>query len=134
MFYGRGDGRRSGQGRGIGSNRNSNSGFGPGGSCICPNCGREVAHQRGVPCYELKCPACGSPMTRKGLNNIGSTGTDDINNIPVIDGEECIGCEKCLEVCPFNAIRMNAGTAEIIADKCRNCHRCMSVCPVEAIK
>ena len=39
-------------------------GLGPGGECVCPNCGTKVPHQRGVPCYTLKCPKCGSPMTR----------------------------------------------------------------------
>jgi hypothetical protein len=24
-----------------------------------------MPHQRGVPCTQLKCPACGAPMTRE---------------------------------------------------------------------
>ena len=55
---GQGSGRGAGQGRGFG-------GRGPGGSCICPSCGEKVAHQRGVPCKDLKCPKCGSPMVRE---------------------------------------------------------------------
>ena len=39
-------------------------GLGPGGECVCPNCGNKVPHQRGVPCYEHSCPKCGQPMTR----------------------------------------------------------------------
>ncbi|MFO7792078.1 MAG: hypothetical protein R6W73_03740 [Candidatus Saliniplasma sp.] len=39
-------------------------GLGPGGNCVCPNCGHEEEHQRGVPCYEKTCPECGSKMTR----------------------------------------------------------------------
>jgi hypothetical protein len=40
---------------------------GPGGFCVCtnPDCQEKVPHQTGVPCYQLKCPKCGSPMTRK---------------------------------------------------------------------
>jgi len=41
------------------------SGAGPGGSCVCPECGREVGHERGRPCAEQKCPACGCMMMRK---------------------------------------------------------------------
>ena len=39
-------------------------GLGPGGVCVCPNCGTRVAHQRGVACYSVQCPSCGSPMVR----------------------------------------------------------------------
>jgi len=40
---------------------------GPAGKCVCtnPDCGTEIAHQAGQPCYQLKCPKCGSPMIRK---------------------------------------------------------------------
>ncbi len=40
---------------------------GPGGTCRCtnPNCGYEMPHDRGMPCNEITCPKCGSPMTRK---------------------------------------------------------------------
>ena len=38
--------------------------LGPGGECVCPKCGYKAPHQRGVPCYQQKCPKCGSMMTR----------------------------------------------------------------------
>ena len=60
---GGGRGRGSGRGRGMGG------GFaqGPGGDCICPNCGYREKHKLGTPCYSLKCPKCGTPMTRAGV-------------------------------------------------------------------
>jgi hypothetical protein len=38
---------------------------GPGGNCICPNCGERLAHQIATPCFERKCPKCGASMTRE---------------------------------------------------------------------
>jgi len=56
---GRGRGGTGGRGRMNGPNA-----AGPGGSCVCPNCGKKVTHQVGVPCYQLICPKCGSKMAR----------------------------------------------------------------------
>ena len=70
----RGDGtgpRGAGPGTGKGmrprdGGRGRRGGFaaGPGGDCICPNCGERVSHQLGTPCFEQKCPKCGAAMTR----------------------------------------------------------------------
>jgi len=40
------------------------AGAGPGGVCLCPGCGREAAHEAGVPCNTVTCPWCGTRMTR----------------------------------------------------------------------
>jgi predicted Fe-Mo cluster-binding NifX family protein len=52
---------RGGQGRGQGG------GFaaGPGGACVCPQCGHEEPHDVGTPCMEKRCPKCGAIMTRR---------------------------------------------------------------------
>jgi len=39
--------------------------MGPGGDCVCPKCGKAVTHTRGTPCFEIMCPDCKTPMTRK---------------------------------------------------------------------
>ena len=38
---------------------------GPGGSCICPNCGHKVPHVAGQPCNQKTCPKCGATMARQ---------------------------------------------------------------------
>ena len=40
---------------------------GPGGCCVCPKCGKEVKHERGVPCKGAKCPECDVAMMRKEI-------------------------------------------------------------------
>jgi hypothetical protein len=61
-----GQGPIAGRGRGQGRGRGLRGGFslGPGGNCRCTNCGYTEPHQLGVPCYDKKCPKCGSPMLR----------------------------------------------------------------------
>jgi len=51
-------------GRGRRGQQAGGFGLGPGGECLCLNCGAKISHQRGVPCYEQKCPKCGQAMTR----------------------------------------------------------------------
>lgn len=69
MFNGqgiRGQGSRRERGTGRGGGRGLGGGFarGPGGECMCPNCGHREEHQLGVSCLTQKCPKCGSLMTR----------------------------------------------------------------------
>jgi len=64
-----GRGRMGGSGAGgRGRRRGRMGGFaaGPGGFCVCPNCGYKTAHIAGSPCYQQTCPRCGSRMTRGG--------------------------------------------------------------------
>ncbi len=61
-----GSGRGCGQGRGRGSGQGGGFGHrGPGGNCVCPDCGEKVPHKRGVPCVDMKCPKCGASMIRE---------------------------------------------------------------------
>ena len=45
--------------------------MGEGGYCICPKCGERIAHQRGSPCQEERCPECGAKMLREGSYHNG---------------------------------------------------------------
>jgi hypothetical protein len=49
---------------GPGRGRRGGRALGPGGECLCPKCGTKTPHELGTPCFEQKCPQCGSAMTR----------------------------------------------------------------------
>lgn len=64
-----GRGRREfggrGLGRGGGRGRMGGDALGIGGTCYCPRCNYETSHTRELPCYQMKCPECGTSMARK---------------------------------------------------------------------
>lgn len=45
----------------------------------------------------------------------------------------CIGCGKCVKVCPFEAITLEENLAYIDAGKCKLCRKCAPECPTNAI-
>jgi len=45
----------------------------------------------------------------------------------------CIGCSKCFQVCPHDAITMKNNLAYIDSEKCKLCRKCVEVCPTNAI-
>ena len=49
--------------------------------------------------------------------------------------DDCIGCTRCAQHCPADAIAMKPYEKhEIDPDKCVRCGTCSSVCPVEAVR
>jgi len=62
-----------GEGIGVGGPRQGDGGTDV---CVCPDCGAEIAHARGVPCVESKCPKCGSSMVGKPVS-MSMTGLDE---------------------------------------------------------
>ena len=49
--------------------------------------------------------------------------------------EKCIGCGKCLEVCPHGVFDLDGTEARIVhKDSCMECGACALNCPAEAIK
>ena len=51
-----------------------------------------------------------------------------------INKDLCSGCESCIELCPFNAIRKNEmKEIEIISAICKGCGVCGASCPKNAI-
>ena len=52
----------------------------------------------------------------------------------VVDKEKCVGCGRCVDVCPVEAIKVEEGMAIIEGEKCVGCGACTSECPCEAIR
>ena len=51
-----------------------------------------------------------------------------------LDGDLCIGCGMCIDVCPHAVFRLPGEKAEIAdRDACMECGACAKNCPVAAI-
>jgi coenzyme F420-reducing hydrogenase delta subunit len=49
--------------------------------------------------------------------------------------EECVGCDKCCFICPYDAIELEElATPRILLEKCNGCGACALVCPHMAIQ
>jgi electron transport complex protein RnfB len=63
-----------------------------------------------------------------------NNGIEKPREIAVIDEEICIGCTKCIQACPVDAI---VGAAKvmhtIIVAECSGCELCIAPCPVDCI-
>jgi heterodisulfide reductase subunit A len=51
----------------------------------------------------------------------------------VVDGDLCIGCGLCEEICPYGAPKIVEGKSEIREILCRGCGSCAAECPKRAI-
>ncbi|VVC76201.1 Electron transport complex subunit RsxB [Aquicella siphonis] len=54
--------------------------------------------------------------------------------LAVIRENECIGCTKCIQACPVDAILGSAKQMHtVIASECTGCELCIAPCPVDCI-
>ncbi len=47
----------------------------------------------------------------------------------------CTLCQKCIDVCPTNALRWHpeTGAVELLVERCDNCGECVEICPTKVI-
>ena len=58
----------------------------------------------------------------------------DVPMVALIREDECIGCTKCIQACPIDAIMGAAKQMHtVIADECTGCDLCVEPCPVDCI-
>lgn len=51
------------------------------------------------------------------------------------DTSKCVGCDKCIFICPYDAIEAEQfATPKILLEKCMGCGACALVCPHSAIQ
>jgi electron transport complex protein RnfB len=89
-----------------------------------------------------KCPP-GGTVTIRALANLLNTevlpldpvhGQEGPRKIAVIREAECIGCTKCIQACPVDAIFGSAKQMHtVIASECTGCDLCVEPCPVDCI-
>lgn len=59
----------------------------------------------------------------------------DVKKVAFIREDECIGCTKCIQACPMDAILGAAKQMHtVIADECTGCDLCVEPCPVDCIE
>lgn len=61
-------------------------------------------------------------------------GVETPRTVAVIDEAVCIGCTKCIQVCPVDAI-LGAPQVmhSVLTDECTGCGLCLVPCPVDCI-
>ncbi|MEN3754280.1 electron transport complex subunit RsxB [Mangrovibacter sp. SLW1] len=64
----------------------------------------------------------------------GSDAAEPERMLAVIDEDNCIGCTKCIQACPVDAI-VGATRAmhTVISDQCTGCNLCVAPCPTQCI-
>lgn len=59
---------------------------------------------------------------------------EDVKKVAYIREDECIGCTKCIQACPVDAILGAARHMHtVIASECTGCDLCVEPCPVDCI-
>ncbi|WP_333606899.1 electron transport complex subunit RsxB [Arsukibacterium sp.] len=88
-----------------------------------------------------KCPPGGDATIRKLADLMGVEAKPlneaqqvAIKRVAYIREDECIGCTKCIQACPVDAI---VGASKlmhtVIIDECTGCDLCVEPCPVDCI-
>lgn len=63
-----------------------------------------------------------------------SRGTHTPPIVAVVVEEDCIGCTKCIQACPVDAIIGGAKHMHVVIDPlCTGCELCVPACPVDCI-
>ncbi len=58
----------------------------------------------------------------------------EVKKVAFIREDECIGCTKCIQACPMDAILGAAKQMHtVIANECTGCDLCVEPCPVDCI-
>lgn len=111
------------------------------GQCSYPGCrpyAEAIANGEAI----NKCPPGGENTIKElaALLNVEALpldaehGEESVKTIAYIREEECIGCTKCIQACPVDAILGAAKQMHtVIISECTGCDLCVEPCPVDCI-
>lgn len=88
-----------------------------------------------------KCPPGGESTIRNLADLMGveakplnAAQEPSIKRVAYIREDECIGCTKCIQACPVDAILGASKLMHtVIVDECTGCDLCVEPCPVDCI-
>ena len=112
------------------------------GRCDTPGCrpyAEEIAngspHNRCVPGGQVTLDRISDILNKESLLLDHDYGPDLKPQVAHIVEEDCIGCTKCIDACPVDAITGAANLMHnVINDLCTGCELCIEPCPVDCIE
>jgi electron transport complex protein RnfB len=112
------------------------------GRCDTPGCrpyAEEIAngspHNRCVPGGQVTLDRISDILNRDSLLLDHDYGPDLKPQVAHIVEEDCIGCTKCIDACPVDAISGAANLMHnVINELCTGCELCIEPCPVDCIE
>lgn len=89
-----------------------------------------------------KCPPGGQATIEKLADLMGVEATDsahdlenNVKTVAFIHEDMCIGCTKCIQACPVDAIVGGTKALHtVIKDECTGCDLCVAPCPTDCIE
>lgn len=111
------------------------------GQCGYPGC-RPYAEAIANGDVITKCPPGGEATIKKladlmgvSLDSLDDTQAKQEKRVAYIREDDCIGCTKCIQACPVDAI---VGASKqmhtVISNECTGCDLCVEPCPVNCIE
>ncbi len=86
-------------------------------------------------CMALPCQQCVDPQCVR-VCPTGACHVDETTGARVINGTLCIGCQKCIQHCPYDTPRIRYDAVKKKAVKCDLCGgdpQCVKMCPTGAL-
>jgi len=82
----------------------------------------------------LACTQCDPAPCLKSCP-IDAISRDEATGALLVDNDKCIGCQKCIKVCPNGAVSILKETKKaLICDLCKGEPVCVKVCPEGAVQ
>lgn len=89
-----------------------------------------------------KCPPGGQATIEKLADLMGVEATESahdeekgLKKVAFIHEDDCIGCTKCIQACPVDAIVGSTKAMHtVIKDECTGCDLCVAPCPTDCIE